>query len=70
MRIATLALCIAIGGCAAETRPGNTCISEGMFEGDRIRHLETGKIGTVLKRHGASPRCSQASHPIWADVQY
>lgn len=49
---------------------GNTCIQAGYFEGDRIKHAESGRIGIVKKRYGESPRCAQATYPILADVEY
>lgn len=48
----------------------NTCISEGQFVGDKIKHLATGKTGVVQKVYGKSSRCAQASHPYLAAVEF
>lgn len=55
-------------GCT--TLQGNTCIQASYFEGDRIKNLETGKVGLVKKRYGESTRCPNPSHPVLADVEY
>lgn len=61
-------IALLVAGCAAPQ--GNTCIQAGYFVGDRIKQLDTGKVGVVTARYGESPRCAVASHPILADVEY
>jgi hypothetical protein len=54
-------------GCASQ---GNACIQPGQFTGDTIKSNETGKVGKVTRVYGTSSRCSVASHPVLADVDF
>lgn len=49
---------------------GNACIQDGFFVGDKIKSLDTGKVGTVQKVYGKSSRCGAPSHPNLADVAF
>lgn len=60
----------AIATISENTEPGNTCINPGKKVGDRIQHLETGQLGTIMQLYGTSPRCMDKDHPILADVLY
>ena len=64
---------LALAGCAMQPidqEPGNTCVSRAQFAGDKIRHLETQRIGTIRRVYGPSARCTDSAHPNMADVEY
>lgn len=63
-------LVVLLLAACASAGEGNTCITAGYYSGDKIKHEETGRIGTVKKVYGRSARCSVPTHPILADVEY
>lgn len=48
----------------------NACIQRGQFAGDRIKHIDTGQIGKVVKVFGPSSRCKDHRIPNLAEVVY
>lgn len=51
-------------------RPGDTCVSESAYVGQRITNRQTGKSGTIKELHGRSERCQDGRIPIVATVEY
>ena len=60
--------CVSIPGSVF--RPGNTCVNESAYVGQRITNRQTGKSGTIKELHGRSERCQDGLIPIVATVEY
>lgn len=67
-------LVIACSGCRGTMEENfgdwNACISAGQFVGDKIKSVEDGRTGKVVKVYGSSYRCSDARRPKLAEVRY
>ena len=76
MRLVLIAAsCMTLGGCfffyipGSLFQSGNTCVEPRAYVGQRIRHNQTGKTGTVKEVYGPTDRCTSAM-PLAAQVEY
>lgn len=50
--------------------PGNTCLEEKAYIGQRIKHTTESKTGAVKSIFGRSSRCQDSAYPILGTVEY